>query len=71
MYINELYGNFIKDLLGLKNAEGIVVYDKKNNLLYKITGDFYYRTESVINSNKKENQTLSYSNSYNLLPGVF
>lgn len=71
MYINELYGNFIKDSLGLVNVEGVVVHDKKNNLLYKITGDFYYNTESVINSNKKEENRESYNNSYNLLPGVF
>lgn len=71
MYINELYGNFIKDALGLSDAEGVVVHDKKNNLLYKITGGFYYNTESVINSNKKEINKQNYSNSYNLLPGVF
>jgi hypothetical protein len=71
MYINELYGNFIKDALGLINVEGVVVHDKKNNLLYKITGDFYYNTESVINANKKEEKKEPYSNSYNLLPGVF
>ena len=71
MYINELYGNFIKDALELSDAEGVVVHDKKNNLLYKITGGFYYNTESVINSNKKETNKQNYSNSYNLLPGVF
>lgn len=71
MYINELYGNFIKESLGLINTEGVVVYDKKNNLLYKITGDFYYNTESVINVNKKETSKEVYNNSYNLLPGVF
>lgn len=71
MYINELYGNFIKEALELINSEGVVVHDKKNNLLYKITGDFYYKTESVINDNKKEANKEIYSNSYNLLPGVF
>ena len=71
MYINELYGNFIKQNLELISSEGVVVHDKKNNILYKITGDFYYNTESVINTNKKETNKEIYSNSYNLLPGVF
>lgn len=71
LYLNELYGKFIKKTLEIENAEGLVVHDKKNNLLYKITGDFYYNTESVIKTNKKEENIINYSNSYNLLPGVF
>jgi hypothetical protein len=69
MYLNELYGNFIKStILDLKNSEGVVVYDKKNNVLYKITGNFYYSTTSVINKQIKKEDN---NNFKPLLPGVF
>lgn len=69
MYLNELYGSFIKStILNLKNSEGIVVYDKSNNVLYKITGDFYYNTTSVINKQIKKEDNNTYTP---FLPGVF
>lgn len=69
MKLNELYGNFIKStILELKNSEGIVVYDKSNNVLYKITGDFYYNTTSIIN---KQNIKKDNNNYKPYLPGVF
>ena len=69
MNLNELYGNFIKStILELKNSEGIVVYDKSNNVLYKITGDFYYNTTSIIS---KQNIKESNNNYKPYLPGVF
>jgi hypothetical protein len=69
MYLNEIYGNFIKSILVKKdNSEGVIVYDKKNSLLYKLTGSFYYDTVSVIN---KKQTVKSEKQSFNYLPGVF
>lgn len=67
LYINELYGEELKKKLYNKKVEGIIVQDKKNNILFKFTGNFNL-LNSNINIIKEENK--NYNNLF-LLPRTF
>jgi hypothetical protein len=74
LYLNELYGEFLKNNLLNKETEGLVVLDKQNNILYKFTGDFNLLDSKISidkkEKNKVENNNINVYNSY-LLPRCY
>jgi len=70
LYINELYGDYLKALLFNNNIEGLVIQDKKNNLLYKFTGSFNLIESKINKENVVKEEKLNYNN-FSFIPRTF
>lgn len=70
LYINELYGDYLKKLLFNNIIEGIIIQDKKNNLLYKFTGNFNLQEGKIKKDNIVKEEIKIYNN-FSFLPRIF